>query len=451
MSEISKKLDYDLFEYIIAFNCTFNDVYTATIIDTIKPEYISNLNIRKYLNIIFDFYNINQTLPNATEIRTYLNTDEMKDAYRDVVLKFKTLDSTYNFDELIVNTQQYIKEKAVYLAVKSTVNTFTSDGPKDTGEIFKLFNDACNINLIDNLGFDYLNRIDDHMADIKIVDRFIPTGYSWINKMLGGGWLEGGRALYMFMGATNVGKSIVLGNVTTKLLEQDRVVVLLTLEMPETIYSKRISTQLSRIPFAKLRSETDALSTYLKKFKDEHPKSRLIIKEFPPSSITPNHIKAYINKLVNKLKIKPDVIVLDYLTLLMANIQSGSMYSDGKAIAEQVRALSYPQNFGCPIISAGQINRSGFGEANPDLDKSGESIAIPQTADASFSLWQSEAEKELGVINCGIRKNRFGVNFGKTAFKIDYDTLAIDEMQDVFGNTEAIQETDNLLSRLSKT
>ena len=450
MSEIVKKLDYDLFEYIIAFNCTFNDLYTTTIIDIVKPEHISNLNIRTYLNIIFDFYRSNQALPTATEIRTYLNTDELKDAYRDVVLKFKTMDSVYNFDELIANTQQYIKEKAVYLAVKSTVNTFSSDSPKDTGEILKLFNDACNISLIDDLGFDYFNKIDEHIADIKVVDRYIPTGYTWLNRMLGGGWLEGGRALYMFMGATNVGKSIVLGNVAKKMLEQDRVVLLITLEMSQMVYSKRISTQLSRIPFAKLREETDALAVYLKKFKEEHPNTRLIVKEFPPSSITPNNIKAYVKQLINKLKIKPDAVVLDYLTLLLANTQSGSMYSDGKAIAEQVRALSYPQNFGCPIITAGQINRAGFGEANPDLDKSGESIAIPQTADASFSLWQSEAEKELGVLNCGIRKNRFGVNFGKTAFKIDYDTLAIDEMGDVFSNTESVQQTDDILSRLNK-
>ena len=311
---------------------------------------------------------------------------------------------------MIVNTQQYIKEKAVYLAVKSTVNTFSSDSPKDTGEIFKLFNDACNISLIDDLGFDYLNKIDEHIADIKVVDRFIPTGYTWLNRMLGGGWLEGGRALYMFMGATNVGKSIVLGNVAKKMLEIDRVVLLITLEMSQLVYSKRISTQLSRIPFAKLRAETDALATYLKKFKEEHPNSRLIVKEFPPSSITPNNIKAYVKQLVNKMKVKPDAVVLDYLTLLLANTQSGSMYSDGKAIAEQVRALSYPQNFGCPIITAGQINRSGFGEANPDLDKSGESIAIPQTADASFSLWQSEAEKELGVLNCGIRKKTHSIH-----------------------------------------
>lgn len=451
MATEQKKLDYDLLEYIIAFNCTFNDTYTTTIVDTLKLEYINNEHIRNYLNILFNFYNANQAIPNATEIRSYLNTDDLKASYKDVILKFKTLDSSYNFDELISNTEQFIKEKAVYFAVKSTVNKFSEDNAsKNTDEIFKLFDGACNISLVDNLGFDYFNRIDDHINDIKLVDKYIPTGYRWFDKMLGGGWMEGGRALYMFMGATNVGKSIVLGNVATKAIEQSRTAVVISLEMPETLYCKRISSQLSRIPFAALRNESENLSKYLKNFKYKNGASRLILKEFPPSSVSANHIKAYLKKLESKLKIRPDMVIIDYLTLLMASNPSDSMYSDGKDIAEQVRALSYPQNFGCPFISAGQLNRSGYGEVNPELDKTGESMAIPQTADAVFSLWQGEAEKELGILNCGIRKSRFGVNFGKQAFKIDYDTLAIDEMEDVFSNTDTIQNTDDMLVRLSK-
>ena len=448
--EPPKKLDYDLFEYIVAYNCTFNDLYTTTVIDNLKIEYLTNLHIRNYLKIIFDFFASHQTLPNATEIKAYLNNDDLKQSYRDVVLKFKTLDSEYNFDELIVNTEQFIKERAVYAAVKSTVNKFTEDeSSRNTDEIFQLFNDACNISLIDNLGFDYFNRIDDHIADLKLVDKFIPTGYKWLDKMMGGGWLQGGRALYMFMGATNVGKSLVLGNAATKLLEQGATVVVISLEMPETTYCKRISAQLSRIPFAKLKTETESLNNFLNTFKTKNGASRLILKEFPPSSISTNHIRAYLKKLHSKWKITPTVVILDYLTLLMAINPSGSMYSDGKEIAEQVRSLSYPQNFGCPFISAGQINRTGFGDANPELDKTGESMAIPQTADAVISLWQAEAEKELGILNMGIRKNRFGPNFGKAAFKIDYDTLAIDETNEIFSNTDNIRDTDNLLDKLS--
>jgi replicative DNA helicase len=450
MAPKNKKLDHELFEYIIALNCTIDDIYIAAVIDSLKLEFITNKHVRDYITIIFDFYEKHQTLPSATEIKTYLSDSELKESYKNVVLKFKTLDSEYNHDELISNTEQFIQERAVYEAVKTTVNKFTNnDETKDTNEIFNLFNDACNISLIDNLGFDYFNQIDDHIRDLQVADKFIPTGYNWLDKKLGGGWLVGGRALYMFMGATNVGKSIVLGNIAAKACEFGRTTVVLSLEMPEQVYSKRISSQLSRIPFDALSSDTNNLNDYLYNFKRSHSGVKLIIKEFPPSTINANHISAYLKKLVTKKKIKPDLIIIDYLTLLLAIQQSGSMYQEGLDVAEQVRALSYPEFFGCPIISAGQINRSGFEDANPSLDKTGESIGIPQTADAVFSLWQTESEKELGVLNCGIRKNRFGVNFGTQAFRIDYDTLAIDEMEDVFSNNDTMQDTDDKLSILS--
>ena len=96
-------------------------------------------------------------------------------------------------------------------------------------------------------------------------------------------------------------------------------------------------------------------------------------------------------------------------------------------------------------------HNSSYTEENPGLDKTGESIAIPQTADGLFTLWQTDAEKELGILNMGVRKNRFGPNFGKRAFKIDYDTLSIDEMEDVFNETDNIKRTDDLLEKLGSS
>lgn len=446
-----EQIDNDLFEYIIALNCSINDVYTASIIDSLETKFISNSKVKTYLDIIFDFFRKRNAVPNSTEIRTYLTTDENKHAYKEVVTQFKTLDKEYNYEELIANTERYIKERAVYHAVKTTVDTISRDEKSvDTNKTLQLFEKACNISLVDNLGTDYFNTIDSHIQQLTMTDKHVSTGYKWLDKMLGGGYLENGRALYMFNGATNVGKSIVLGNLAAKLLEQGRKVLILSLEMPEFVYAKRVTSQLSRIPFANLRTEANIVDNFLKDFYGNHPTSRLIIKEFPPNSINAVQIKAYVKKLKDKYKFKPDIIILDYLTLLQANIPTGSLYNDGKAIAEQIRALSYPAFFGCPIISAGQINRAGYQEGNPELDKTGESIGIPQTADAVFTLWQTDAEKELGLINIGIRKSRFGINFGSQKFKIDYDTLSIDETDDSFTETETVQDADKFLERLSK-
>ena len=95
-----------------------------------------------------------------------------------------------------------------------------------------------------------------------------------------------------------------------------------------------------------------------------------------------------------------------------------------------------------------QANRNAYDEANPSIDTTGESIGIPQTVDFQASIWSSEAEKELGVINMGLQKSRFGPCHGKRAFRIDYDTLVITEMEDAFGNTDELRSIDTALDQL---
>ena len=55
------------------------------------------------------------------------------------------------------------------------------------------------------------------------------------------------------------------------------------------------------------------------------------------------------------------------------------------------------------------------------------SIGLAATCDVICSLWQEEEDRELGVINMGMQKNRFGPNFGNAAFKCNYNTLTLKE------------------------
>ena len=444
------QLDWDLFEGIIAYNCTLEEVYLANVIDSLKLKYINNDSIRKYLGIIFDFYRKRNTLPNPTEIKAYLADDDLKAAYREVVLQFKTFDKSYNQEELLKNTERFLKERAVYHAVKETVNEVSNANSVDTGTIFTRFEDACNISLVDDLGFDYFNEVDRHIQDLLTVEQYISTGYRWLDKMLGGGFLKSGRAVYNFVGATNSGKSILLGNLGANICAQGHTVVIISLEMSEMVYAKRISSCLTNIPIFKLKQETDALKNLIIDFNKTHPGSQIIFKEFPPNSITPNHIKAYLRKLQQKRKVKIGAVVLDYLTLLQPTIITGGLYADGKAISEQIRALTYPINFGCPFITAGQLNRSGYGDKqeNPGIQSTGESMGIGHTMDFQSAIWSTDADRELGIIHLGLQKSRFGPNFGTHAFRIDYDTLKITESEDVFTNTDNIQSTDNILEKL---
>lgn len=72
-------------------------------------------------------------------------------------------------------------------------------------------------------------------------------------------------------------------------------------------------------------------------------------------------------------------------------------------------------------------HNSAYDQANPGLETTGESMGLPMTADAQFGIWCTDEDREAGILHLNIMKNRFGPNFGSTAFKIDYDTLYLQE------------------------
>ena len=413
------------------------------------PSFFKNKDIKLIFDVLVAYYEKANTIPNITELKSHLTSEEQKIALKNVVLNFKTIDTKYNYEQLLLNTQQFLRERAVYTTLVKTSNNINS-GEVDTTKILAEFEKACTISLVDNIGFDYLENIDQHCKDLLEVFKYIPTGWKWLDEKLSGGLLATGRALYVFCGATNVGKSIFLGNIATNIMRQKKTVLLVSLEMPETVYSKRISTQLSQIPISEINTQVQSLKTFLQDYKQENKEAKLIVKEFPPKSITVNHLKSYINKLVKK-GIKPDVIIIDYVNLLASSDIKMNSYESIKNITEGLRGLTYA--FECPVVSATQINRSGYDTSKPGLETTSESMGLSHTVDAQFSIWTEEGDNELGIIHLGIMKNRFGPRDIATTLEIDYTTLTLRESGKEFvpknKNGVDISNTIDLLEDLS--
>jgi replicative DNA helicase len=420
-------LDLDLFEKIVMFNCIMDQSYLETIVEHTKPNFFKDKDIKKIFTIVNSFYEENKKVPNITELKAHLVSEEDKQSLKRIVLSFDDIDKYYDKEVLIKNTERFLREKAVINTVLST-SIDVNSGEIDSAKILKKFETACNISLIENLGFDYLEDIDKHVEDLQKVFKVLPTGWSWLDKHLGGGFMAEGRALYVFFGVTNVGKSIFLGNMATNILNQNKTVLLISLEMPEQVYAKRISACLTKIPSNDLQIHLDPLKNHINQYKIKNKDAKLIIKEFPPKGVTVLNIKTYIEKLVKK-GINPDVIIIDYLNLIAPSNSGENSYESVKQITESVRALSYA--FNCPIISATQSNRSGYKEEKPDVDRTSESMGLAHTVDAQFSIWTDEKDFELGIIHMGIAKNRFGPRNVHTQLKIDYPTLSLSELDDV--------------------
>ena len=441
----NSQLDSAFFEKVIMYNALTSEAYLASIIDHLEPRFFENKNIQSIMGLMQEFFEKRGSVPTLTEIKSYLTTPELKENFKSVVGYIKDFSKNFNKDELYENTEQFLKEKAVYNTLLDVVGD-CDKGQVDTAKILSQFESSCSITLGTDLGLDYFDQIDDHIDDLTTEDDVIPSKWPWMDEKLGGGFLEKGRALYVFAGETNVGKSIFLGNIACNIADQNKTVLLISLEMSELVYAKRISTKLTQIPISNLHKRTDDLKNKLEYYKASHAHadSRLFIKEFPPNTITCNHLKAFIKKITDT-GTNIDAIVVDYVNLLRSN-EGNNSYERIKYATEQLRALSYV--FNCPVITATQLNRSGFNEVNPGLDTIGESIGLAATADCIMSIWQEEEDAELGIIKLGMMKNRFGPNFGNCTMRIDYSTLTLKE-DETFDMGDDLNTTSSTLSFLS--
>lgn len=431
---MSEKFDKDLFEKVFCVNTIFDQQYATSVAEHFNPIFFNDTNIGIVLKKVVNFLQEKSVLPNTTELKLMFVSDADKKALMSVLQDIKDMDKTYNQDELYENTELFLRERAVYNSLLKVVDIVKSNNV-DPNAILDEFTASCNISLVDSLGFDYLYKIDEHTKDLTKPNNTIPTGFKWLDDRICGGWQTEGKALYVFSGFTNVGKSIFLQHVSMAGLRANKNVLLISLEMSEHMYSRRISANISQIAYNNLPNYIDDLKASVVQLRDSLS-SKIIIKEFPTKSVTVAHINAFIRKLIKK-GFKPDMIVLDYLNLLKSAKTHNGTYDEVKHIAEQLRASTYL--FKVPIITATQLNRKGAGKDAPGMDATSESIGLPFTVDAQFSIWASDEDKQLGITHMGIQKSRFGVNYGHTNLKIVYETMTIEEFPE---NVTTIDSND---------
>jgi len=436
------KLNLDEFESVLIYKSLTDEKYLTSIIDLVKPEYFKDKNIKAIFTTIKNFYVKRNTVPTITELKTYINSDDVKNSFITVLRTMSNMDKNFNETELIESTERYIKERAIYNTMLEVADDISS-GKIDTSFILDKFEKSCNINLNCDIGLDMINNFDLVIKDITTDAPTISSRWKWLDDKLDGGFLENGRALYVFAGETNVGKSIFLGNVASNIASQNKTVLIITLEMSEMMYAKRLSSSITKIPIRSLRDEAATLKQQIGEISKESPGCRILIKEFPPSTVTCHQLQSFIKNLISS-GIEIHAVVVDYVNLIKSNIGTNS-YERIKYATEHLRALTY--TFNCPFITATQLNRTGYNVNNPGLDTIGESIGLAATADVIIGISQDDEDREMDLIKISLMKNRFGPRAVGTTMKIDYSTLTVSEDESLNESGGSIES--NIIDTLS--
>jgi len=225
--------------------------------------------------------------------------------------------------------------------------------------------------------------------------------------------------------------SIWLANVAANSIKLGYNTAVISLEMRDRKVIKRLGANLLNITmkeYAKIADDKDAMRKKLGNlgYDDFKTPGKLYVKEFPTSSAGVPDVERYLLKMEELKGIKFKVVVLDYVNILKnwRNPNSENTYMKIKQIAEDLRAMAMRNNWA--IVTATQINRSGFGSTDLSATNISESAALGHTVDAMFGIIQDEimhANREYILKLIANRDD--GYKNARQRFLINYDYMRI--------------------------
>lgn len=406
-----------------------------------KANWFKNESLVLIYSLLLNYYKKYNNYPTKEIIYKILENDKFKDKYDKLL---NSINELYNieeskYDDIFLRDTliKFTKARAMYFAILDNVDEIEKRG--DIGNCLTRFENIVNIGISNDLGIEYFENLNNHIHELTNVENRTPFNYKDWDKYTYGGIPVGEACLFILMAQPGLGKSQVMMNIGYQWILQNKNVLMISLEMSEQMYSRRMSALFSDINVNKLKDHTEILKKRVSTTKLSCPKARLYIKQFSPIEFNSIKLKHLLKKLKETKDFIPDLIIVDYLNIMATNSPSYNMksYERVGTISKELRSVSIETHL--PILSATQSNRSGAGGgyAGEDIsmNNTSDSAGINMDADAIFALYQLEGERELGRINVKILKNRLG-GYVDTIFPmtVNYETLKIGDWN---------QETDD--------
>jgi len=166
----------------------------------------------------------------------------------------------------------------------------------------------------------------------------------------------------------------------------------------------------------------------------QNEKGDIILKEYLANQISSNDIIAHVNDLILYSKWKPDVIIVDYILIMLANdkrMTNDSPYKYYKTVTEELRNVA--KLFKVPILTACQINREGQADnggskALVTAKNISESRGILDTVDYFLTINQTAQEKKKNEMRLYLEKNRNDETGNIIRCSVDYEHMYVKEI-----------------------
>jgi hypothetical protein len=404
----------------------------------VKPRFFESEDIKKVYDLSVEFIGRYGKAPTKNQVIEIAKTRGMEEDLTEskIHLLFENDLKEYDEEWLRESSEAWIEYKNLDLSVYDLISYLktTSINAENVKEVVQtakaLINDRNNIQFGFDEGLDFFNP-DSHTQ--PTTDTF-SSGFPYIDLVLGGGFYS--KALFCFIGEMKIGKSIWLANMAANSVRLGYNTAVLSLEMRDRKVVKRLGANLLGITMREYGQSAEDSVGMKKKLTNVGYDSlqvpgKLYVKEFPTSAAGVPDIEMWLKKMEELKGFKFKVIVLDYVNILKnwRNPNTENMYMKIKQIAEDLRAMAMRNDWA--IITATQVNRSGFGSSDLNATNISESAALGHTVDAMFGIIQDEVMHANREYILKLIANRDdGYKNSRKKFLINYDLMRIIEDPD---------------------
>jgi len=323
---------------------------------------------------------------------------------------------------LMDDFESFTRHKALERAIINSADLLEKN---DYGQVESMVKEAVQIGLARDMGTDYFADPRGRLMGLKDKNGQVSTGWATMDKKLFGGFNRG--ELNIFAGGSGAGKSLFLANLGVNWALQGLNVVYLTLELSEQLVSMRVDSMTTGISTRDIFKNIDDVEMKVKMI---GKKSGALQVKYMPSGKTANDIRAYLKEYEIKTGRRVDVLLVDYLDLLMPigkRISAENLFVKDKYVSEELRNLA--MELQCVFVTAAQLNRGAVEEVEFDHSHISGGLSKIQTADNVFGIFTSRAMRERGRYQIQLMKTRSSSGVGqKVDLEFNIDTLRITDL-----------------------
>ena len=332
-----------------------------------------------------------------------------------------------NYDWVLNDFETFIRHKGLERAILESADLLEKG---EYGPVEEKIKKAVQVGLQRDMGTDYFEDPRARLARIKDKNGQISTGWKSIDDKLYGGFNRG--ELNIWAGGSGAGKSLFLANLGVNYALAGLNVLYLTLELSEDLVCMRIDAMTTGIPTRDIFKNIDDVEMKVKMI---GKKSGNLQVKYMPSGKTANDIRAYMKEYEVKMGHKIDVLLVDYMDLIMPlskRISAENLFVKDKYVSEELRNLAVEKN--TVFVTAAQLNRGAVEEVEFDHSHISGGLSKIQTADNVFGIFTSRAMRERGRYQIQLMKTRSSSGVGmKIDLEFNVDTLRISDLSEEDG------------------